>query len=412
MPDLDRDLALLSTELRDTVRQPDLDRVIERSRQRTTRRRTQLGAILAVLAVAAAIPLLRTSLRPAADRPVTPATTESVQLPLESPYLLDIDFADERHGYALKTTCINGRPAGCANQLLVTADGEHWEARALPRVLSGANALPLLRVLGPNTVVLRREAVVGLQFYSTDAGRTWQEVSWRDMPTIDAVPAGGIIDGMCAAGESGCRFELIAIDPGTGRAARLATQPPVSSPNLLTRHPVAGGWWVYGKERSSGQWEVIETQDSGRSWKGHVLPAGSAEHFSLATDGHALYVAAYGQLANLTPPRTIGLDAIFRSTDGGASWQRTWKAADGVEPRAIDGDLIAAANGRLLVSTYLGPVWASSDGGARFQQAPEVGISGYVWQTGAGYLVGSRAGESKVYKFSTDGVRWKEISVG
>ncbi len=311
MPDFDRDLAVLRTDLRDSVHQPDLDDVIARSRQRTTRRRT-----------------LRTSLRPGADRPVTPATTGSMELPLESPYLLDIDYADERHGYALRTTCINGRPPGCANQLLVTADGEHWESRAMPPALAGANAVPLLRVLGPSTVVLRREVVAGLQYYSTDAGRSWQEGS------------------------------------------------------------------------------------SGRTWIPHILPTNTADYFSLATDGHALFLTAHGQLANLTPPRTIGLEAIFRSTDGGTSWQQTWKAKDGVEPRAVDGDLIAAADGRLIVSTYLGPVWASSDGGTSFQQVPDAEISGHVFQTGAGYLVGPAAGVSNVYKYSTDGMRWKEISVG
>src|SRR5262245_21575395 len=48
MPGLDGELAELRDDLREVVRQPEVGAVIERSRQARARRRTQLGAALAV----------------------------------------------------------------------------------------------------------------------------------------------------------------------------------------------------------------------------------------------------------------------------------------------------------------------------------------------------------------------------
>jgi len=56
-------------------------------------------------------------------------------------------------------------------------------------------------------------------------------------------------------------------------------------------------------------------------------------------------------------------------------------------------------------------MWASTDGGKSFQPAPDVAIVSYFLVTGAGYLAGPGNPQSNVYKYSTDGVRWKEITV-
>lgn len=410
MPDFDRDLALLRDDLRDHVHQPELTKVIARSRQRTTRRRMQLGAVLAVLVVAAAIPVLRTTLRPAPDDPATTTSPTTGQVPA-GPVLNAIDFADERHGYAIRSTCVAG-VSDCSNELVVTSDGAHWAKRALPAAATDTRVAAVVEVLGPEAIVVATSmAGVDPRFYSADAGRTWQEVP-ATVSDYTTIPDGAILEGIICNHSDNCTVATVATDPNSGGSGRLSSPPQVGEPSPAARRQVASGWWLWGYDKESGKRVLAVSRDAGRTWSRSVLPITDATMISVTTDGHVLYATAYTGFQELGN-QASGLAAIFRSTDGGATWEQTWQAKEGVQPRGISGELVAAADGRLLLSSGShGPMWASTDGGKTFQPAQDVPIASYFMRTGAGYLAGPDDPQSNVYRLSADGVRWKDISVG
>src|SRR2546423_1296933 len=92
----------------------------------------RLWAIVAVLAVGVSIPLLRTDpetrLVPAPDMPAVGVR----------PVVYDLDFADDRHGFALFGRCAEA----CQSKLLTTEDGMTWVARQFSmRQLAGPKQL-------------------------------------------------------------------------------------------------------------------------------------------------------------------------------------------------------------------------------------------------------------------------------
>ena len=109
-----------------------------------TRHRALLGAVLAAGLLAVLIVLLRTRLEP------VPEPERAVP----EPSVYALDFADLRHGYALRERC--DAQARCANELLVTDDGAHWQTRTLPTadVPPPGDRSGLLFVLGPDRVAL------------------------------------------------------------------------------------------------------------------------------------------------------------------------------------------------------------------------------------------------------------------
>src|SRR2546421_645141 len=123
MPDLDDQFAGLREHLRDAVHQPDLGTVIERSRQRTALRRTQLGAILAVLAVGAAVPVLRGATGPVPHAPAPVTTSAQPSVEPGPPFRYNVQFADPRHGFATRARCTGTTALDCKTELLVTEDG-------------------------------------------------------------------------------------------------------------------------------------------------------------------------------------------------------------------------------------------------------------------------------------------------
>jgi hypothetical protein len=177
---------------------PELRTVVERSRQRGSRRRRQLGAVAAVLVVGATIPLLRTALRPIEDRAVPPAaatatTDPSASAPLPGPFIYSLTFADERHGFALRGNCGPENNAECTSDLLVTEDGTSWTTRKLPPAIGHTvgSVTGQVFTFGPRTLLVgeiyRRSSP---RFFSTDAGQTWQELQTTDDELIDTIPAG------------------------------------------------------------------------------------------------------------------------------------------------------------------------------------------------------------------------------
>jgi hypothetical protein len=416
MADLDSELGGLRNALRESVRAPEPATVIRRHEQRIARRRRQLGAAAAVLLIGASIPLLRMQLAPAPDPAANPPGTaagESSQTVDAGKIITAIDLFDDRHGFAVRASCTV--PVGdtkCTSELLVMSDGEHWQTRGLPDELASTNGwVPSqLVVLGPDrlSVGYTFPPAARGSFFSADAGRTWTKVPAADGSAVPAIPDGGALQTSCIPPD-GCHPELIATDPGSGRMANLATAPPLTDPVPASGWPVGGGWWAYGKDPATGRWALAVSRDAGRGWSVGVLPglADNPSSISVTARGSVIYATAAGR----HPNAGNALLGIFRSTDGGHSWEMTSPASGDWEPRTIAGIPVAAADGRLLVASQTGAVFASTDGGKTFALDRGAVFAGNVRWTRAGYLAATSAIDSGRYMLSADGVHWKEILI-
>src|SRR4051812_41505681 len=88
-----------------------------------SRRRLGVGLALAALAGGGAGPLLRTDSDP--ERAVAPAPTVAPRRDvgrIAPPIVYDVDFVDDRHGFALWGRCTDGADYRCERRLLVTDD--------------------------------------------------------------------------------------------------------------------------------------------------------------------------------------------------------------------------------------------------------------------------------------------------
>jgi photosystem II stability/assembly factor-like uncharacterized protein len=148
-----------------------------------------------------------------------------------------------------------------------------------------------------------------------------------------------------------------------------------SDPNVIY---VGEGEHTLRGNVSSG-WGVWKSTDAGKTWK-HIGLKGS-EHISRIrihpTNPDIVYVAAIGNLWK--PNETRG---VFRSTDGGKSWQKILYVSD----RAGAGDLILDPNNPRII-------YAAS------------------WQMSRnGYRMDSGGPDSKIFKSTDSGDTWEELS--
>jgi hypothetical protein len=418
MPDLDEELAGLRDTLRERVTPPELRAVVDRYRQRTSRRRRQLGAVAAVLLVGATIPLVRTALRPvddpAAARPVssfTPAVDPSVRSALPEPFLHSVWFVDGRHGYALRAGCGPENNADCFSELLVTEDGEHWVTRKLPPAIghSIGGVTGQLYVFGRRTLLAGDLHLRGApRFYSSDAGETWQQLRSTDDEVIDTIPEGAHLEFTCTGAED-CMAKLLVVRPDSGKTASLRTPPPLTNVVSAASIPVDGAWWVSGDD-AAGRRVLAVSRDAGASWSLADLPGLLAQPFwiSVSSAGPVLYATVTGQL----PEVKNGLVSIYRSSDHGQHWEPTWQSGTGREPRSTSGIAVAATDGTLTIHTELGQTYLSRDGGRTFDHVESAPGVGQVTLTPAGYLAGPPDPSSTSYRLSPDGVHWREITVG
>jgi photosystem II stability/assembly factor-like uncharacterized protein len=420
MPDLDGELAALRAELRESVRQPPVVDVANRSRQRTSRRRRQFGAAAAVLLVGAAIPLMRTVLQPVPDDGLVPpaATTTSEPGVYRPDRIVTMaEFADQRHGYALRADCVAGTNYGdCEMELLATDDGEHWERRTLPdwSTLGWANQI---RILGTQALILDISDVSAKveRYHSGDGGRTWRTVTQDPERSVAAIPPDAILDFRCIPAERTCvpMDQLYLILPD-GTTATLTNPPPLTD-RFPGQIPLPdGSWWVSGKDPATGRWALAVSRDAGRTWSVSDLPRfeGTPDYgFTVVAGPDRLYASTIGELPEPRrgnrPPH--GLLALFTSTDGG----KTWVVANEAPVDQLDGysgSLIAAADGRLYVVGPPGLPYVSTDNGKSFTRAVDSAVSGSVWSSRGGYF----ASRSHIgpYLYSADGVHWRELNFG
>jgi hypothetical protein len=368
----------------------------------------RLWAILAVLAVGASIPLLRTDpetrLVPAPDMP-------AVRM---RPVVYDLDFADDRHGFALSGRCAEA----CQNKLLTTEDGVTWVARpfSVPRLAAPKQLAARIVALGAGRVMLTD---LENRFYSNDSGLTWSEVPLAPNQTVGEIPADGVLETECVDeaplpnSRPAClRRRVVVTLPDTGERALLAKPPSIENPTPEARPADDGSWWVSGREASTGRWVVASSRDAGRTWSNTELPVPSGLAMNMlsgAGSGLNRFLLATGWLPDAMEPRN--LVAIFRSTDGGVHWAQTWRGT-GNAPRTVGGTAIVTADGGLLLPPDdVGPIYRSLDGGASFAPMLDGPRLNSVRRTGVGYLALASDQPTNRYLRSLDGVHWTSVTV-
>lgn len=255
--DLDAQLTRLRNEVRGALPVPGLEQIVARHKQRVIRRRMQIGAVVAVLVVSLAIPLLRDQM--VANPPKVASPPPSSVLTTGS-FIGSAEFADAEHGYAIRATCKSG-PRKCGSELLVTADGTRWTKRDIPRPDTAPSwSFPHLDVLGPEEITLdwpvspSVETTQGARWHSLDGGRTWTKV---DVPvvitdTVPAIPDGGLLVQSCARttddGKQCQERGFVVLQPGSGESAKLANEPPLTAMLAGTAPTADGYWWVAGRD--------------------------------------------------------------------------------------------------------------------------------------------------------------------
>ncbi|MDQ3790805.1 MAG: glycoside hydrolase [Actinomycetota bacterium] len=400
MSELDSRLAALRDDLHGSITPPELVRLTARARQRTTRRRMQIGAVAAVVAVSVAVPVLRAL--PDDHRPATP--------PLPDSMTIQLDFADTDHGYALGSDC--PVPEGsCTLTLFATTDGGRtWERRPLPDH-DKRYSLGDVSVLGADRVVLSRvsEKKQWARVVSDDGGRTWHDASAGPAAAPAPIPDGTWLQTVCVGDEqdaAGCRIGVGTLSEDPERVAPAPSQPPLIEPVIGRSATEGGRYWAAGVERSSGRWAISVTSDGGRTWQTTrvSLPGEPAmiDAWSVVENDGVMYATLQGSIAK----GPFGLLAVFRSTDGGVTWTNTWRATPKTVLQAMLGSAVATDDGRLLVYSATTGTHESTDG--RTFTRSEVTIPGEVQWTRGGY-VAQRGPHT--YAMSTDGIRWRIFEI-
>jgi hypothetical protein len=401
MPELDEELAELRDDLRTAIRRPDLGQVATLSRQQNIRRNVQIGAIVAIVLVSLVVPVLR-------SLPSNPVATPHH-------YDYEVDFGDVDHGYALGTDC-DSRNGPCSFTLLASSDGgRSWHERTLPKT-GGDYRGASLEVLGPNRLVFTPHpanagAIAGL-YVSEDAGRTWREFVLRAGGAAGVIPSGTVVMQFCVQPPRipGCTSGLGVMTPDKNELTPAPTQPPLVQPLQPGTVQTAGGrYWAAGKHATSGQWAVAVTSDAGLTWATTQLDvpgtpsSATGDAWSMVEQGGVMYATVRGAIGD----GPSGLLAVFRSTDHGVSWTRTWYATEEKGLPGVTGSPIATTDGRLIVCSPAQGAFESTDGGRTFTRS-SLKPRGQVTWTRGGYLV---SGPENSWDISRDGVDWRTFTL-
>ncbi|MGY0234645.1 hypothetical protein [Longispora urticae] len=308
--------------------------------------------------------------------------------------LYDVEFADDRHGYALAADC-HALPT-CTLTLARSDDGgDEWQRLQTPVPAATPETLPDLMVLNGT------ELVLGGAWHSPDSGRTWAATPVDDSP-LTSIPANSRL----FLASDGLRVRQAAAG---GRAAKLGTVPSGLTVTWAAPGPARdGAWWVTGF--SGGKPQIAVSRDAGRTWQ--LTPvsvlSGVVGGIRIAIGKDQIYAVVTGRATiDGTRQAASPILGLFRSTDNG----QTFSLFEGFPP-ASAGDLVPLPDGRVLtaVDTDPGTWWVAASGqqgGTKVTALPQVSR---VHRTGAGYVAFGVWGMDWA-AFSPDGMSWRRLGV-
>jgi hypothetical protein len=208
---------------------------------------------------------------------------------------------------------------------------------------------------------------------------------------------------MCVDPAPDCELGLGSTVAATGSAVSTPTQPQLTEPEPGRTATADGSWWTVGRDAATGGWALAVSGNDGATWSTSVLavpgkPNPTGGWHVVESDG-----VMYATVAGAVDGGPYGLLAVFRSTDGGMSWTRTWAGSD---LAGAVGSPVLTSDGRLLVYSASLGTFESTDGVTFRRSARQ--LPGAVKWTRAGYLLWESEGR---YQVSTDGVRWRKFTV-
>ncbi|MEO3815690.1 sialidase family protein [Plantactinospora sp. B24E8] len=324
---------------------------------------------------------------------------------------------DLHHLYIRYRHCQDG---DCQIRVAATTDqGGSW--RTWPMSVP-PDSMVDLRAAGPETLVAWVQDASGDEAFprqywlsSLDGGRTWREVTVREVPVLPA-------DARPLMPDPGTNlFSIVAVDPATGELLRLARPVRLGAAELLAGVPVDDGLWTAGyTDQVVGQVRELDgsisenkvtftdpaievSHDGGRTWRRNVLPEQvRAEGFS------ELAMAVHGDTAYVVL-RDEGELRIFRSTDQGRSWRRAAGTAP-VGERIVEAGV--RPDGTLLIQAGVlageDPVmYTSADGGETLRPV-RVGPGASAVAVPGGYAQADEQDRTGTW-LSTDGTTWSYV---
>jgi photosystem II stability/assembly factor-like uncharacterized protein len=341
----------------DTARQPDFEVIRRRAGRVRRRRRNAVASVVAGLTAAVVVATgLTTGPGDGGQPAATPTPTPSADANAGWPRWTQVVAARSDELYALYERCRT-----CDAELHVSADGGRtWSRRTVPpspTVSGDPDARPggmidalapgVLVWLDPSTVAMTISEPAGSAsggptgrpltvdipppaeryWITRDGGRSWARPGVDEQPVNNAPAGTRVVDCGAVKVETPCR--LYAVDPATGRFAPLANQPTgirytQGWLGYQTDVPVDGRLWVPGLDPVTRKPAVAASPDGGRTWTTHVftdgVPADESSGF-VATMYLPTIAAGAGATAYVLTYKA-GRHDPYRTTDGGATWER------------------------------------------------------------------------------------------
>jgi hypothetical protein len=429
MGDLDDRFRRLGQQLGDSASSADFSDVLRRRRRQFVRRSAvaigTTGGLAAAVAWAAVGAGTTDTLHQTPAGPVLPTVIATPNL-LRSPapdvraaahraYLRanigrqpfqpsDLSFADSTHGFVVGERCFTTEDA-CRSAVQTSSDGgRSWRAAGMFGPLTTLDGLGADRILATGSNVIW--AYDPELFVSTDGGANFRQIG--AMAEVTHVVAGGnavwVVEQQSRDGAPVRTTIWSTPADGTGGLRPLPAQPSLGHQvaQSLAR-PTPQTAFVIG-----GPYSIYETADGGQSWQRENTPCGSDFRSTLSADSSrslwllCAYPGGAGQQAK----------SLFRSVDGGHSW--TKKPALETSGYAATVDAISASTAWRWGATR-SAVWRTTDGGGSWQPGPVGGgdvIPGFAaisdttaWAVSKDYA--SRSDTYYVWR-TTDGVHWSK----
>lgn len=305
MSDVER---MLREELADlaALPQPEPAAMLGRIRRARHRGAAFLGAVLGVLIITAGAVVWLA-------RPSAPPVT-AMPDGLRVPGLASVYFADSDHGFVPLVHCQDV----CEAWLGSTTDGgRSWQAHPVPGLEGPANGWEpsvQMRVLDSRTVALD-DYSGEKRWFTTDAGRTWSELSQAPQGTIAQIPPAGLAQIQTNAANP---IGIKVLRPD-GTTAMLASAPHVAISSARTEvlFGTDGSAWIQGAgdERSY----LYVSRDRGRTWAPVPLPADSDR------PGALVLMPSSGHLTTHDGVNAYLIDRFgfraWHTNDDGRNWQ-------------------------------------------------------------------------------------------